>query len=107
MGDHKRVISADEVEAAASDAAEFEVPAGALVTPLARQRAAELGVALVTGTAAASASQPGSRVAMEAKARELAESAVAARGGGPSQVDELVAAVMRLLAEDCRCGEHR
>lgn len=42
----RRVITAQEIEAAAQSGKRFDVPPGALVTPLARDRARELGVTI-------------------------------------------------------------
>ncbi len=42
----RRVITAQEIEAAALNGKRFDVPPGALITPLARDRARELGVKL-------------------------------------------------------------
>jgi hypothetical protein len=124
-----RVLTAVEVEAAAGGGArEVRVPPGTIVTPLARDRAAALGVVLVDGTGPGPSTPPPApppapegrrrgrggvdveRLALESRVRILARRALLRRGQGLAQLEELVAAVMRRLSPEggaCPCGEGR
>jgi hypothetical protein len=120
-----RVLTAVEVEAAAGGGArEVQVPPGTIVTPLARDRAAALGVVLVDGTGPGPSTPPPApegrrrgrggvdveRLALESRVRILARRALLRRGQGLAQLEELVQAVMRRLSPEggaCPCGEGR
>lgn len=106
MGDfpNAKVISANEVEAAAEAGhSELTVSGGAVVTPLARERAAALGVNLVTTTVRA---RTADRQTLEDKAREVSRRVIAAHGGDPGMLEDVVKTVLKRMSGDCPCGKH-
>lgn len=105
----RNVISGDQIEAAAEmGRSELVIPAGALVTPLAHERAAALGISLSSSVAPdRQVGHAARRAATEAKAREIVARVVADRGGNPSMVDGLVKTVMERMSGSCQCGDHR
>ncbi|MEZ5176371.1 MAG: hypothetical protein R2823_09230 [Acidimicrobiia bacterium] len=103
-----RLVSAAHIDAASeAGMAELTLPPGTVVTPLARERADALGVALKVGSATVSTPAAGtSRTALEAKAREVAARVVAKEGGDPAMVDSLVRTALDRMGRDCPCGKH-
>ncbi len=116
----RRVVTAAEVEAAASSGASIVVDDTTLVTPLARDRAAVLGVSLggdpvPSGPAEPAGSAPTSsgpdieRLILESRVRTVARRTLLAHGRDLSGLEELVEAVMTKLGCgcDCECGSGR
>jgi len=103
------VISGEQIEAAAEmGRSELVIPAGALITPLAHERAAALGISLSSSVAPdRHAGHAARRAATQAKAREIVARVVADRGGDPSMVDDMVKTVMERMSSSCKCGDHR
>jgi hypothetical protein len=131
----KQVITAAEVEAAVANGSRQLVPEnGALFTPLARDRAAALGMTILDGqppdrrgTVRSQTVPPPAvrttatpeldvkRLAVESKVRVVARRVLLRTGRGPGELESLVAAVMRRLdaeageaggcgCENCGCG---
>ncbi len=124
-----RVLTAREVEAAAQGGArELAVEPGTVVTPLARDRAAALGVEIrdAAGPAGGGAPPPPGpgergrrrgpgepdveRLALESRVRIVARRVLLRRGEGLGALEELVAAVVARLSgpaadgRACPCG---
>jgi len=104
-----RIVSAADVEAAAAAGRDrITVPAGGRATPLAVDRAAELGVRLEQ---AAARPAPGGREraeGLETTVRTLVRRVMARIGADPAAEDRVVTAVLRRLGEhECACGKHR
>ncbi|GEM_PF-2907563 len=113
----RRVVTVADVEAAAEAGSSLVVDDHTIVTPLARDRAAALGVSL--GGASTSAGMAESkraapsgagggdvrRLALESRVRIVARRMLLARGEGLGGLEELVAAVMARLGCGCGC-EH-
>ena len=107
----KRVVTAAEVEAAAASGASIVVDEETVVTPLARDRAAVLGVSLggepaATTPAAQTRGSSGTdveRLILESRVRMVARRALLARGRDLSGLDDLVEAVMAKLTCGCSC----
>lgn len=96
------IISIGDVEAAAASGAKsLPIAAGCVVTPSARERAAELGIELASGKA-----HDPQRQALRAQVESLARKAVAQHGGDPALVEPITNAVMRRIAGPCPCGDH-
>jgi len=118
-----RLITAKQVESAAADG-ERSLPVAAddVVTPLARDRAAVLGVSLGDPTSAAAqrgspaGSQGGvtapvgqadvARLAAESRVRVVARRQLLRAGRGLGDLEEVVAAVIERVRSDggCLCG---
>jgi hypothetical protein len=102
-----RVITAADVEAAARGDKSLSVEGGAIVTPLARDRASVLGVRVLEGV-----SPPGEKTAphssslvLESKVRVAARRALLRSGRGLGELEDVVAQVMRRLGGGtCDCG---
>lgn len=103
-----QLVSGEQVEAAAAMGhSELSIPVGAVITPLARERAEALGVAFSSSVKSAQAAgHAAKRAAMEAKAREIVARVVADQGGDPSMVDDMVKTVLQRMSRDCKCGDH-
>lgn len=128
-----RVITVSDVEAAAGNGHKDIVPSDpVLVTPLARDRAAVLGVRIVDGPYAAhdapatEAANEGvangrrrppapadvGRLVLESKVRTITRRLLLRRGHGFTELEDIVAAVMSRLegsggtaeSTDCSCG---
>jgi hypothetical protein len=126
----KRVITAAEVEAAAANGnRQLVTENGALLTPLARDRAAAVGLAIVDGPApvgpggvqpSTRGPRPGrataspeldvKRLAVESKVRVAARRVLLRAGRSPGELEDVVQAVMRRLdaeaggAGGCGCA---
>ena len=115
------VLTASQVEAAAkAGQAELRLPAGTIVTPLAKDRAQVLGLLLVSGNVGVSSAggapaersprrRPGSeldveRLVVESKVRVVVRRTLLARGRGVGELDDVVAAVMTRLRPAERTG---
>jgi hypothetical protein len=111
-----RVLTAKDVEAAASGSdghRQVVVGNGTLITPLARDRAAALGVALVAGNDSPAAPTPAAPVAgdglaqlrAESLLRSVARQVLLREGLGLGGLEEVVAAVKARLTEPASaCG---
>ncbi len=117
-----RVLTAGQVDAAAqAGVRELAVEPGTLVTPLARDRAAALGVTIRDGPGPTDGGSPPGRelrrrgrsgvdldrLVLESRVRILARRALLRRGQGLGALEDLVAAVMTRLyseVEACPCG---
>lgn len=115
------VLTAAQIEAAAQEGSrELPVADGTVVTPLARDRAVALGVALVPGATSATADASRehgllpprrggdsrvARLALESRVRILARRTLLRRGAGLARLEDVVAAVLARLAEQegARC----
>jgi hypothetical protein len=101
----RRVIAAAEVEAAAGGDKSVRVEAGAMVTPLARDRAAVLGVRILEGVSAPAEKAHSNILVLESKVRVAARRALLRSGRGLGDLEDLVAQVMRRLGGGaCDCG---
>jgi len=98
------IVGVSEVEAAAEAGRDsIVVPSGSMLTPLARERAAELGLDV------ASEGQPAAdprRKALRAQVEAITARVVARHGGDSDQIEPIVNAVMRQIAGPCPCGDH-
>jgi hypothetical protein len=120
------VLTARDVEAvAAQGRRECAVASGTIITPLARDRAAALGVILSESAATASGDDGGSarfrgqgilqvngeRLALESRIRVVARRALLSRGRSLDGLEDLVAAVRDRLGAvgegGCGCGGRR
>ena len=102
-----RVITVHDVEAAAAEGRTLEADASTLVTPLARDRAAVLGVAIEhkAGAAAPSTSAKETKtLVLESKVRSIARRMLLREGRDLADLEEVVAAVMDRLGHQCECG---
>lgn len=104
----RRVVTASEVEAAATSGSSILIDDQTLVTPLARDRAAVLGVSLGREETSETDSGPSGgsaveRLRLESRVRIAARRALLARGRSLAGLDELVEAVMEKLTCDCGC----
>lgn len=119
----KQVITAADVEAAVANGnRQLVAENGALLTPLARDRAAAVGLAIVDGQAAGGTgdAQPGplaprpvrataspeldiKRLAVESKVRVAARRVLLRTGRSPAELENVVQAVMRRL--EAEAGE--
>ncbi len=110
MGDmHRtRVVSAGDIEMAAeTGGSELFVPVGSIVTPLARERADALGVAVnMTSNPTSPLERPSGEMSLEEKAREVTAKVIARHGGDPSMLDDMTQTVLKRMSGDCPCGKH-
>jgi hypothetical protein len=97
----RQVITAADVEAAAGGGKSLQVEAGAMITALARDRAAELGVSI--SEAAPTAVSVSTNPALLAKVRSVTRQALLRSGRGLGDLDSVVSEVMRRL-DGCDCG---
>lgn len=99
------LIAASQVEAAAAAGeTRLDLPGGAVVTPLARERAEELGVQLVFGCS--TTRREGASVPARAEEVRALVRAVLARVGESADLEEAVtAAVLRRLQGGCGCRD--
>ncbi len=100
-----RVVTRAEVEAAAAAGIGLAVDDDTLVTPLARDRAAVLGVAFdETTTGSEPSHKPGlHRLVKESKVRMIARRALLKTGRDLSGLEDLVTAVMLRVEHSCGC----
>lgn len=102
-----RVITVHDVEAAAAEGRSLQADASTLVTPLARDRAVVLGVAIERQAGAAVSSRPAQEtktLVLESKVRTIARRMLLREGRDLTALEDIVAAVMDRLGRDCGCG---
>jgi hypothetical protein len=121
----RRVVTAADIDAAARDGGHLRLTPDVLVTPLARDRATALGVALdgepaAAGVPAAAPDPPGHArtggvdvegLVLESRVRVVARRVLLRAGRGLADYEQVVSAVMRRLQQEggrpCECGVSR
>jgi len=117
-----RVLTAAQIEAAAQEGwRELAVADGTVVTPLARDRAVALGLALVSAVASGAVGAPAEddlpssgrrsgggtrveRLALESRVRILARRTLLRQGAGLARLEDVVASVLARLSEQEGAG---
>lgn len=102
----RRVITASEVEAAAVSGERIVLTSDTIVTPLARDRARALGVAIAASPGGPQpASKPDSNhLVLESRVRMVARRVLLRSGRSLDQLEQVVGSVLQGLDHECDCG---